>query len=213
MVVDLCEQIIGAPPCDPDESLLSICPSCGEHLQSSRPCLTIIHQRHEDNMVSGSEGVRHVTDVSSARIHWGRMAVRRRPIRTNLQPQLQGNPPTASGGTNLRIPSTRLFKRNERHSNMNLLRDSSKSSFSKYLRKLSLFALETKSITSGQRQQEFSSKANWQLVTRNPPWFSGGKNRLVYSSHTFTRNVSGLNLSSTSLVSHLGFGGNPLTNF
>ncbi|VEL34446.1 unnamed protein product [Protopolystoma xenopodis] len=65
-------------------------------------------------MASCSDDVRHMTDKSSARIRRGRRAVLQGPIRTNLQPQLQGTPsPTASGGTNLRIPSTRLFKQNE----------------------------------------------------------------------------------------------------
>ncbi|VEL09602.1 unnamed protein product [Protopolystoma xenopodis] len=74
--------------------------------------------------------IRQMMDESSARIRRDRRTVRLGPIRTNLQPQLQGNPPTASGGTNLRIPFTRLFKCNERYSNMNLLEDSSKPSFS-----------------------------------------------------------------------------------
>ncbi|VEL16128.1 unnamed protein product [Protopolystoma xenopodis] len=39
--------------------------------------------------------------------------MRRGLICSNLQPQLKGNPPKASGGTNLRILSTRLLKRNE----------------------------------------------------------------------------------------------------
>ncbi|VEL36320.1 unnamed protein product [Protopolystoma xenopodis] len=51
---------------------------------------------------------------SSAGIHRGRRAVRRLPICTNLQSQLQVNPTTASGEANSRIPSTRLFKPNER---------------------------------------------------------------------------------------------------
>ncbi|VEL07854.1 unnamed protein product [Protopolystoma xenopodis] len=76
-------------------------------------------------MVSCSDDVRHMTDESSARIHQGRRAVRRGSIRTNLQPQLQGDPLTASGGANLQIPSARLFKRNERYSYLNILRDSS----------------------------------------------------------------------------------------
>ncbi|VEL14139.1 unnamed protein product [Protopolystoma xenopodis] len=75
-----------------------------------------------------SDDVRHRTDESSA--HRGRIAVRQETIRTNPQPQLQGNSPAAFDETNLRIPSTRLFKRNERFSNMNPLRDSSKPSFS-----------------------------------------------------------------------------------
>ncbi|VEL07317.1 unnamed protein product [Protopolystoma xenopodis] len=33
-----------------------------------------------------------MTGESSARIHWGRRAVRRGPVLTNLQPQLQGKP-------------------------------------------------------------------------------------------------------------------------
>ncbi|VEL34437.1 unnamed protein product [Protopolystoma xenopodis] len=47
-------------------------------------------------MVSCSDDVRHMTDESSARIHRGRRAVRRGPIRTNLRPPLQGNPPTVT---------------------------------------------------------------------------------------------------------------------
>ncbi|VEL33697.1 unnamed protein product [Protopolystoma xenopodis] len=43
--------------------------------------------------MSCSDDVRHMTDGNSARILRGRMAVRRGPIRTNRQPQLQGNPP------------------------------------------------------------------------------------------------------------------------
>ncbi|VEL26020.1 unnamed protein product [Protopolystoma xenopodis] len=44
-------------------------------------------------MVSCSDDVLHMTDESSARIYRGRRAVRRGPVRTNLQPQLQCNPP------------------------------------------------------------------------------------------------------------------------
>ncbi|VEL14086.1 unnamed protein product [Protopolystoma xenopodis] len=72
-------------------------------------------------MVSCSDDVRRMTDESSARINRGRMAMRRGPIRTNPQSQLQGNPPTASGGNNLRILSTCFFKRNERYSNIDKL--------------------------------------------------------------------------------------------
>ncbi|VEL35420.1 unnamed protein product [Protopolystoma xenopodis] len=87
-------------------------------------------------MLSCSGNVRHIKDGSSARIHQGRRAVRRGPIRTSLQPQLQGNnPPSASSGANLRTPSARLFKRIERYSNINLLRDPSKPSFSRYQQK------------------------------------------------------------------------------
>ncbi|VEL08965.1 unnamed protein product [Protopolystoma xenopodis] len=43
-------------------------------------------------MVFCSDDVRHMTDESSASIYRGCRAVRRGPIRTNLQPQLQGNP-------------------------------------------------------------------------------------------------------------------------
>ncbi|VEL12647.1 unnamed protein product [Protopolystoma xenopodis] len=39
----------------------------------------------------------------------GHRAVRRGSIRTNLQPHLQDNPSTGSGGTNLPIPQTSLF--------------------------------------------------------------------------------------------------------
>ncbi|VEL08022.1 unnamed protein product [Protopolystoma xenopodis] len=69
-------------------------------------------------MFSCPDDVRHMTDASSASIHRSRRAVCRGPIRTNLQPQLQCNPLTASGGINLRIPSIRLFKRNEGYSNI-----------------------------------------------------------------------------------------------
>ncbi|VEL33372.1 unnamed protein product [Protopolystoma xenopodis] len=68
-------------------------------------------------MVS-SDDVRRMTDESSAGIHRGRRAVRRRLIRTNLQPELQGNPSIASGGANLRILFTRFFKRNDRSRQM-----------------------------------------------------------------------------------------------
>ncbi|VEL39282.1 unnamed protein product [Protopolystoma xenopodis] len=44
-------------------------------------------------MVSCSDDVHHTTDESSARIHRERMAVRRGPILTNLQPLLQGHSP------------------------------------------------------------------------------------------------------------------------
>ncbi|VEL30873.1 unnamed protein product [Protopolystoma xenopodis] len=68
-------------------------------------------------MLSCSDDVCHMKDKSSAEIARGQRAVHRESIRTNLHQQLQGNPPTASGGTNLRITSTCLFKRNERYSN------------------------------------------------------------------------------------------------
>ncbi|VEL07893.1 unnamed protein product [Protopolystoma xenopodis] len=44
-------------------------------------------------MLSCSDDVRHMTEENSARIRRGRRAVRREPLRTNLQPLLQGNPP------------------------------------------------------------------------------------------------------------------------
>ncbi|VEL19472.1 unnamed protein product [Protopolystoma xenopodis] len=44
-------------------------------------------------MMSCPDDVRPVTEESSARIHLGRRAARRGPIRVNLQLQLQGNPP------------------------------------------------------------------------------------------------------------------------
>ncbi|VEL34331.1 unnamed protein product [Protopolystoma xenopodis] len=69
-------------------------------------------------MVSCFDDVCHMTDESSATSHRDRRARRRRPIRTNLQPQLQGNSATASGGSSFRILYTRLFKRNERYSNI-----------------------------------------------------------------------------------------------
>ncbi|VEL08585.1 unnamed protein product [Protopolystoma xenopodis] len=46
--------------------------------------------------MSCSDYVRHMTDEGSARILCGRRLVRRGRIRTNLQPQVQDNPPTAS---------------------------------------------------------------------------------------------------------------------
>ncbi|VEL09353.1 unnamed protein product [Protopolystoma xenopodis] len=91
-------------------------------------------------MVSCSDDVHHMTDYISARIHRSHRAVC-----TNLQPQGQGNPPTAYGGTNLRIPSTRLFKRNECYSRMNILSDSSEHSFSTYL--LLIVSLERVTFT------------------------------------------------------------------
>ncbi|VEL22169.1 unnamed protein product [Protopolystoma xenopodis] len=60
------------------------------------------------NVASCSDDIRHMTDERSARIHRGRRAVRRRPNYTNLQS------PYTSDETNLRIPSNRLFKRNQR---------------------------------------------------------------------------------------------------
>ncbi|VEL06905.1 unnamed protein product [Protopolystoma xenopodis] len=45
----------------------------------------------------------------------------------------QGNPPAVSGEATLRIPSTGLFKRNERYASINLFRASLKPSFSAYL--------------------------------------------------------------------------------
>ncbi|VEL17495.1 unnamed protein product [Protopolystoma xenopodis] len=69
---------------------------------------------------------------------------------------LQGNPPTASGGTNFRIPSTRLFKRNEMYSNIILVRDSLKPSFSTCYFLSLLFLLSTSSpllIYSGPKQE------------------------------------------------------------
>ncbi|VEL31136.1 unnamed protein product [Protopolystoma xenopodis] len=62
-----------------------------------------------------SNDVHHKMDESSAKVHVGCRAVLQGPIRTNRQPQLQDNPPTASGGIKTRIPSTRLFQRNERY--------------------------------------------------------------------------------------------------
>ncbi|VEL14700.1 unnamed protein product [Protopolystoma xenopodis] len=44
-----------------------------------------------------------------------------------------------------------------------------------------------------QRQHESSSKANQQLVKRNPPSSSGGTNIRISSPSTFTRNGSKLN--------------------
>ncbi|VEL22587.1 unnamed protein product [Protopolystoma xenopodis] len=57
-------------------------------------------------MVSCSDDVRHMTDESSAKIDRGRRAMRRGPTRTNIQQQLQGNPPPASGGTHESFPLT-----------------------------------------------------------------------------------------------------------
>ncbi|VEL42249.1 unnamed protein product [Protopolystoma xenopodis] len=84
-------------------------------------------------MVSCSDDVLHMTDESSARIHRGRKAVRRGTTRTMLEAQLQDDPPIASGEANLQIPSTHLSKRNESYSYINLLRDTSKISFSAIL--------------------------------------------------------------------------------
>ncbi|VEL41991.1 unnamed protein product [Protopolystoma xenopodis] len=83
-------------------------------------------------MGSCSEDVRHMTDEKSARIHQSRKVVRRSLFRTNVQSQLQGNPPTASGETKLRISSSRLFNRIGRYTNINHVRDSSNPSFSAY---------------------------------------------------------------------------------
>ncbi|VEL19958.1 unnamed protein product [Protopolystoma xenopodis] len=44
-------------------------------------------------MVYCFDDVNHMTNEGSARIHWGRIAVLREPIRAKLQSQLQGNPP------------------------------------------------------------------------------------------------------------------------
>ncbi|VEL39617.1 unnamed protein product [Protopolystoma xenopodis] len=47
MVVDLCEYVLGTPPCDPDESFPSFRSSSDRHRQSRPPCLTIIrHMFH-----------------------------------------------------------------------------------------------------------------------------------------------------------------------
>ncbi|VEL12917.1 unnamed protein product [Protopolystoma xenopodis] len=46
-----------------------------------------------------------------------------------------------------------------------------------------------------QRQHECSSKANRQLVKRNPPSSSGGTELRISSPHSFTRNGSKLNSS------------------
>ncbi|VEL23303.1 unnamed protein product [Protopolystoma xenopodis] len=59
-----------------------------------------------------------LTDEISVRIHRGLGAVRRGPICTNLQSQFRGDTLTASGEVNLQIPSTRLFNRNDRYSNI-----------------------------------------------------------------------------------------------
>ncbi|VEL23298.1 unnamed protein product [Protopolystoma xenopodis] len=45
------------------------------------------------HLISWCDDARHITDESSARIHRGHRPVRRGSIRTNLQPQLQVNPP------------------------------------------------------------------------------------------------------------------------
>ncbi|VEL20474.1 unnamed protein product [Protopolystoma xenopodis] len=80
-----------------------------------------------------SDDVHRMTVKSSARIHRGRRVVHRGPIRANLQYPPQGNRNTAFGETNLRIPSTRLFNRNETYSNIDLLKTSSKPGFSTLL--------------------------------------------------------------------------------
>ncbi|VEL15777.1 unnamed protein product [Protopolystoma xenopodis] len=69
-------------------------------------------------MVSGSNDVRHRTDESSARSHRGRKLVNRGLLRTIQQTKVQGNPPAISGEANLRIPSTRLLKRNEMYASI-----------------------------------------------------------------------------------------------
>ncbi|VEL15374.1 unnamed protein product [Protopolystoma xenopodis] len=83
-------------------------------------------------MFTGSDDVGHMTDKSSARSHQGRRTVSRGLLRTIQQTKVQDNPPAVSGGVNLRMPSTRLLKRSERYASINLLRDSSKPSFSSY---------------------------------------------------------------------------------
>ncbi|VEL37275.1 unnamed protein product [Protopolystoma xenopodis] len=64
-------------------------------------------------MMSCSDDASHMTNECSIKIHQCRRSMRLGHISTNQQSQPQDNNPTASGGTNLRIHSTRFFERNE----------------------------------------------------------------------------------------------------
>ncbi|VEL15427.1 unnamed protein product [Protopolystoma xenopodis] len=74
-----------------------------------------------------------MTDESSARSHRGRRTVGRDFLCKVQQTRVQGNLPAVSGEANLPIPSTHLLKRNEKYARINILRDSSKPSFSSRL--------------------------------------------------------------------------------
>ncbi|VEL18767.1 unnamed protein product [Protopolystoma xenopodis] len=52
--------------------------------------------------------------------HWGRKTVGRGLFCTIQQARAQGNLIAVSDGANLRIPPTRLLKRNERYTTINL---------------------------------------------------------------------------------------------
>ncbi|VEL37776.1 unnamed protein product [Protopolystoma xenopodis] len=69
-------------------------------------------------MSSGSDDVPHRTDEGSARRHRGRKTVSQGLLRIIQQTKVQGNPPAISGKANLRIPSTRLLKRNENYASI-----------------------------------------------------------------------------------------------
>ncbi|VEL17871.1 unnamed protein product [Protopolystoma xenopodis] len=62
-------------------------------------------------------------DENPTRSHLGRETVSRVLLQTIQQTKVQGNLPGVSGEAKLRIPSTCLFKRNERYASINLLRD------------------------------------------------------------------------------------------
>ncbi|VEL13700.1 unnamed protein product [Protopolystoma xenopodis] len=64
-------------------------------------------------MASGYDYVRHMTDESSTQSDRGHRTVSRGFLRTIKQINIHGNSSAVSGGTNLRITSTRLLKRNE----------------------------------------------------------------------------------------------------
>ncbi|VEL33525.1 unnamed protein product [Protopolystoma xenopodis] len=64
-------------------------------------------------MVPGSDYVPRRTNKSSAQSHRGRKTVNRGLFRTIQQTKVEGNPPAISDEANLRIPSTRLLKRNK----------------------------------------------------------------------------------------------------
>ncbi|VEL36763.1 unnamed protein product [Protopolystoma xenopodis] len=69
-------------------------------------------------MVSVSDDVHHRTEEISARSHRGRRMLSRDFLHRVQQTKVQGNPPAVSSATNLRIPSTRLFKRNEMYASI-----------------------------------------------------------------------------------------------
>ncbi|VEL14036.1 unnamed protein product [Protopolystoma xenopodis] len=47
VIIDLCDLVLGASPCCPDQSLLSSRPSCDGHRRSRTACLVLIQQKHE----------------------------------------------------------------------------------------------------------------------------------------------------------------------